>query len=97
MSLVDKIKQFLESKGAKLSIYRIDEGVPFKGINFTYDFSTNSHDWITEFANKFEDIDYILSPQSMTIIGISKGHQYKKYHKENPEVMKEFNKIRSVI
>jgi hypothetical protein len=93
MSIVDDIKEFIESKGGVVTIYKIDEGVPYKGIMFSYDWSTNSDDWISEFSEKFSDIHFLLTPQSMTVTASSKACQYEKDHKENLEVMREWEKM----
>ena len=92
-TITSRITSYLKSVGAKnVTVFKSNEPA-YKGIGFSYD-DTNSDDWITEFANKFEkDInnEYVLTPYSITITAYKKS-QYAEY--KNEALFKEFKKLK---
>jgi len=83
-SITKKIESFLINKGAKIEYIYKSNGPEYKGIKFIYGHSTNSDDWISEFAKKFEkevQNKFILTPESITITVFEKG-RYNEWKNE---------------
>jgi hypothetical protein len=83
-NIIGKIEKFLKSKGAEIERVFKSNGPEYKGIGFSYGHSTNSDDWITEFAKKFEkevQNEFILTPESITITVFKKG-RYNEWKNE---------------